>query len=171
MSGGASAIPGHVAAPAGNGGESEARRLVVRLSALDLRPLPTAVPCARLHTRNVLLAWDLADVAEDTELVVSELVTNAIRATLEAAAGAELLPVRLRLSARTNPRGQVRGVQVEVRDSAGPLPEHRRDAPSDEPGGWGLVLVAALSARWGSYPAGDGGKVVFAVIGREASRG
>jgi anti-sigma regulatory factor (Ser/Thr protein kinase) len=171
MSGSASAIPGHAAAPAANGGESEVSSLVVRLSALDLRPLPTAVPCARLHTRNVLLAWDLADVAENTELVVSEIVTNAIRATLEAAAGAEPLPVRLRLSARTNPGGQVRGVQVEVWDSAGPLPGHRRDAPPDEPGGRGLVLVAALSARWGSYPAGDGGKVVVAAIGREASHG
>jgi hypothetical protein len=41
-----------------------------------------------------------------------------------------------------------------------------RGAPLDEPGGWGLVLVEALSARWGCYPAREGGKVVFAVIDR-----
>jgi anti-sigma regulatory factor (Ser/Thr protein kinase) len=163
MSGGASAIHGHAAAPASDSGASGP---VLRLSALDLRPLPTAVPCARLHARNVLLAWGLADLAAETELVVSEIATNAIRATLEAEPGADPPPVRLRLSVRMDHGGRIHGVQVEVWDSSDPLPLHRRDAPPDEPGGWGLVLVAALSARWGSYPARDGGKVVFAVIGR-----
>ena len=39
-----------------------------------------------------------------------------------------------------------------------------RDAPPDEPGGWGLVLVESVSERWGSYPTHGGGKVVWAVL-------
>src|SRR6266436_2475033 len=50
-------------------------------SALVLGALPPAAACARLHARNVMCEWDLADVAEDIELVVSELTTNAILAT------------------------------------------------------------------------------------------
>jgi hypothetical protein len=53
---------------------------VLRLSALALRPLDSAVTSARLHARAVLMAGGLAGVAGDTELVVSELATNAIRA-------------------------------------------------------------------------------------------
>lgn len=166
MSSGVSAIHGYAAVPVAGSCPNDIRRPVPRVSALDFHPLPAAVPCARRHARDVLLAWGLADLADDTELVVSEIVTNAIRATLEAAAGAAPPPIRLRLSARMNHSDLIRGVQVEVRDSSDPLPLHRRDAPSEEPGGWGLVLVAALSARWGSYPARTGGKVVFAVIGR-----
>jgi anti-sigma regulatory factor (Ser/Thr protein kinase) len=166
MSVGASAIHGHATVPVSDTGAGGMRAPVMQLSALDLRPLPTAVPCARRHARDVLLAWGLADLAGDTELVVSEIVTNAIRATLATAAEANPPSVRMRLSARTDHSGRLHGVQVEVWDSSDPLPLHGRDAPPEEPGGWGLVLVAALSARWGSYPARTGGKVVFAVIGR-----
>jgi anti-sigma regulatory factor (Ser/Thr protein kinase) len=166
MGGGSSAIQGIAVVPALDDGAGEVARSVLRLSALDLLPLPTAVPCARLHTRNVLLAWGLADRVADTELVVSEIVTNAIRATLEAAAGSDPQPVRLRLSARTDHSGRIHGVQVEVWDALNSMSTQHRDTPADEPGGWGLVLVEALSARWGSYQAQDGGKVVFAVIGR-----
>src|SRR5690242_12541741 len=50
-------------------------------SQLVLGALPGAVPCARLHTRLVLAEWGLKPPAEAAELVVSELVTNAIRAS------------------------------------------------------------------------------------------
>ncbi len=45
------------------------------------------------------------------------------------------------------------------------MPQIRPDPLSDEPGGRGLVLVAALSSRWGAYRTRGGGKVVFAVTG------
>jgi anti-sigma regulatory factor (Ser/Thr protein kinase) len=166
MSGCANIIQRHTTAPVPGSGEDDVSRPLLRLSALDLRPLPTAVPCARLHARNVLLAWGLADLAADSELIVSEIVTNGIRASLEAAAGAEPLPVRLRLSAWADHSGRVQKVQVEVWDASASMPRQSRRAPLDEPGGWGLVLVEALSARWGCYPAREGGKVVFAVIDR-----
>ena len=51
------------------------------LSYLELGALPTAVPCARLHARHVLWEGGLNGLAPDSELLVSELVTNAVNAT------------------------------------------------------------------------------------------
>jgi len=129
----------------------------LRLSALDLAPLPTAVSSARLHARYVVTEWGFRAIARDCELIVSELVTNGVR---HAAQVPGRPPVRVRLS------GRGRGVQIEVWDASNDLPERGRDAPPDEPGGLGLVLVDALADRWGAYRTEGGGKVVFAVIGR-----
>jgi len=48
---------------------------------LELGALPGAVSCARLHTRLVLREWGLAALSDSTELLLSELVTNAVRAS------------------------------------------------------------------------------------------
>jgi anti-sigma regulatory factor (Ser/Thr protein kinase) len=55
-------------------------------SFLELGALPTAVPCARLHTRHVLAEWGLAALAANAELIVSELTTNAIAASADGTA-------------------------------------------------------------------------------------
>ena len=60
-------------------------------SYLELGALPTAVPCARLHARHLLWEWGLNGLAADTELLVSELVTNAVKATAERRQAAILL--------------------------------------------------------------------------------
>jgi serine/threonine-protein kinase RsbW len=159
MSGHASVVPGHPATSAPDSDAGTAFRPVLRLSALDLAPLDTAVPSARLHARHVVREWGMADLAADCELIVAELVTNAIRAGRRLPSEAVPLPVRLRLT------GRPLGVQVEVWDGSDDLPEPGRDRPGDEPGGWGLVLVAALAARWGTYRTAGGGKCVWAVLG------
>ena len=48
-------------------------------TSLPLGALPGATPCARLHARAVLHDWGLDELAEAAELIVSELVTNAVR--------------------------------------------------------------------------------------------
>src|SRR6516165_1551283 len=53
-------------------------------SFLPLGALPGAVPCARLHTTAVLWEWGMNGLSQQAELAVSELVTNAVRASLEA---------------------------------------------------------------------------------------
>jgi hypothetical protein len=63
-------------------------------SYLELRALPTAVPCAQLHARHVLQKWGLNGLAPHSELPVSELVTYAVKAT----AGRDQTTVRRRLS-------------------------------------------------------------------------
>jgi hypothetical protein len=52
-------------------------------SVLAIGALPTATPCARLHARNIACEWGLHALADTIELVVSELVTNAVKASTD----------------------------------------------------------------------------------------
>jgi anti-sigma regulatory factor (Ser/Thr protein kinase) len=127
-------------------------------SSLVLGALPTAPSCARLHAGAVLHEWGLADLAETAELVVSELMTNAVLAATELPAHTRLgLPtVHLRLLA-DNQR-----LVIEVWDHNPQAPVAKQAEPEDE-SGRGLMLVDALCERWGSEAApGWGGKVVWA---------
>ena len=134
-------------------------------SSLVLGALPTAAPCARLHVRTIMWEWGLGEAAENIELVVSELVTNAVLASCEPDGspryenGVVGLPcVRLRLSS-----DRVR-VLVEVWDE-NPRTPQPKTARMDEENGRGLMLVDALSERWGSDRVpGWGGKVVWAEL-------
>jgi anti-sigma regulatory factor (Ser/Thr protein kinase) len=109
----------------------------------------------------VLWEWRLDELREAAELVVSELVTNAIQAT----AGRQLpAPVRLRLSSD----GSRALVEVWDADSRPPQPRPMEvDGVPDlvAESGRGLLLVATLSKRWGWYPERQyGGKVVWAEL-------
>jgi anti-sigma regulatory factor (Ser/Thr protein kinase) len=158
MSGCASVAREDIARNAGSNGDAI---LVLRMSALDLRPLPGAVPSARLHTRFVVREWGFPAIAADCELIVAELVTNAVAHGTRVVTAADLPPVRLRLT------GRARGVQIEIWDAGEEMPQMRSGPPDeDEPGGRGLVLIAALISRWGAYRTKGGGKVVFAVVGQ-----
>jgi len=106
---------------------------------------PAAVADAREAASRRLTAWGLEDLAFTTELVVSELVTNAVRY-----AGG---PVGLRLI-----RENV--LVCEVSDPSNTQPRLRRARATDE-GGRGLFLVAQLTARWGSRY-GRSGKTIWA---------
>ncbi|MFF7244764.1 SpoIIE family protein phosphatase [Embleya sp. NPDC008237] len=97
---------------------------------------PEHVARARELTTAQLGAWDLDHLVFTTELVVSELVTNAVRY-------GEHGPITL---------GLVRGRDVlicEVSDPSNTQPRLRRARSTDE-GGRGLFLVAQLTSRWGS---------------------
>ena len=122
-------------------------------SRLELGAFPTAVPCARLHARHIALEWDLRALAGTTELLVSELATNAIRAS------AGLLSPVIRLCLDSDRHCLVIGVwdgndQMRARQDAGP----------DSEGGRGLLLIESLSTDWGAYRKASG-KVVWAMIG------
>jgi anti-sigma regulatory factor (Ser/Thr protein kinase) len=123
-------------------------------SFLELGALPSAVPCARLHTRHLLWEWQLTGLSEDAELVVAEIMTNAIQITQ---ADAQTAPVRLWLLAG---RAQL---LILVWD-ASPLPPVPVSTSGDEENGRGLLLVDTLSARWGHFLHHNGGKVVFALL-------
>jgi anti-sigma regulatory factor (Ser/Thr protein kinase) len=123
-------------------------------SALEFAPLPTAVPCARLHAVHVLHEWGLRSLAEDTALIVSELITNAIDASVVLP---EHPPVTLRLLASE------RSLLIEVWDQS-PLDLEPREADADAECGRGLTVVAALSDRWGWERTGQRRKVVWAEL-------
>ncbi|WP_344659696.1 SpoIIE family protein phosphatase [Catenulispora subtropica] len=116
-----------------------------RVASWDVPLSPESVAFLRAEVSRQLRAWRLNDLVFTTELVVSELVTNAIRH----ATG----PVELRLL-------RDRALICEVADGSSVSPRLRRAQTLDE-GGRGLFLVAQLSQRWGTrYTAR--GKVIWA---------
>ena len=132
-------------------------------STLPLGALPGATPCARLHARAVLYEWGLAGLAEAAELIVSELVTTAGRAS-PAPAG------RPRYDATGMPVVVLRlasdrfKLLVEVWDVIPGAPAAAHPGPDDE-SGRGLMLVAAQSDRWSwQRVPGWPGKVVWAEL-------
>jgi anti-sigma regulatory factor (Ser/Thr protein kinase) len=143
-------------------GPTARRPRYVYQSHLVLGALPSAVPCARLHTRLVLAEWDLKPLAETAELLVSELVTNAVRASAGLPARHLGLPtVQLWLSADHE------RVLIEVWDADERMPVCEQPDPSAEHGR-GLFLVETLSENWGTYrPAGYPGKIVWARCGAD----
>ncbi|HKB30489.1 MAG TPA: ATP-binding protein, partial [Streptosporangiaceae bacterium] len=105
---------------------------------------PVSVGAARTLVRARLKEWDLADLADTTELLVSELVTNALRYA----------------------RGQItvrlvreRTLVCEVLDDSAALPRLRH-AGSDDETGRGLHVVGQLAQRWGTRRTVSG-KVVW----------
>jgi anti-sigma regulatory factor (Ser/Thr protein kinase) len=125
-------------------------------SYLELGALPGAVPCARLHARQVLWEWHLEDRTDIAELIVSELVTNAVRACADLAAGAAAVRIWL-----CSDHGRL---VIQVWDPSPQLPA-RCDVDPQAESGRGLILVESLSARWGScQPPGFSGKVVWAEV-------
>ncbi|KOX01776.1 hypothetical protein ADL02_01215 [Streptomyces sp. NRRL WC-3723] len=101
---------------------------------------------ARKHVAGTLAAWGLEEAVDTTELIVSELVTNAVRH-----AGP---PVRLRLIR------QGTGLICEVSDNSCTSP-HLRWARTFDEGGRGLFIVAQLTRGWGTRHHA-GGKTVWA---------
>lgn len=135
-------------------------------SYLELGALPSAVPCARLHARQVLWEWGLRAHADSVELIVSELVTNGLRAS-EGLTGSRYAgrwtpgvpPLRLWL------RADGRRVEIQVWDG-NDKPPTPQVADVGAEGGRGLLLVEAVSTKWGSYQAEESsGKIVWAVVG------
>ncbi len=104
---------------------------------------------ARRFLRDVLLRWGLSDVEDAAQLVVSELVTNAITH------GHSDCQLRLSRSATT--------VRVEVADSGAGTPDPQPENPSGEHGR-GMHIVAVLSRAWGTESLDSGGKVVWAEL-------
>jgi anti-sigma regulatory factor (Ser/Thr protein kinase) len=122
-------------------------------SFLELGALPSAVPCARLHTRQLLWEWQLTGLGDSAELVVSEITTNAVQISR---ADSRNAPVRLWLLA-----DQAR-LLILVWD-ASPLPPVRMSTSDDAENGRGLLLVDTLSTRWDFFAHQQGGKVVWAL--------
>ncbi|WP_308315847.1 SpoIIE family protein phosphatase [Streptomyces sp. CC228A] len=109
-----------------------------------LEPEDAAPGRARRLARKALTRWGLEDLTDSVELLVSEVVTNAVRYATR--------PVTLRLL-RTDV------LRCEVGDDSPQLPRQRRARDTDE-GGRGLFLVNRLARRWGATRLSTG-KVVW----------
>ena len=133
--------------------EDDAALLVARTRALpadriaswDLPAEPEVVAGARARAAGQLAAWGLEQLTFTTELIVSELLTNAIRHAQP--------PLQVRMILDD-------ALSCEVSDGSSTAPHLRRAGGYDE-GGRGLLLVASLAERWGSRPTRTG-KTIWA---------
>ncbi|MFI9721831.1 SpoIIE family protein phosphatase [Streptomyces sp. NPDC052396] len=108
---------------------------------------PAVVGRARAEVTERLTQWGLMEAVFTTELILSELITNAIRH----ASG----PIRVRLL-------RDRSLICEVADTSSTSP-HLRHAAAEDEGGRGLFLVAQLADRWGTRYTAEG-KIIWAEL-------
>jgi anti-sigma regulatory factor (Ser/Thr protein kinase) len=133
------------------------------VTGLALAAVPTAVRCSRMLVNLCLRQWGLPSLADDSELVVSELVTNAVMATgvTEAEprwsqlAGPATIHVRVMLFEGS--------IVIAVWDRNPASPVLRQSAPDSE-NGRGLSIVAALCKRRDYFLLDGGGKCVWAEL-------
>lgn len=112
---------------------------------------PRCVGLARAELRTLLDSWGLTDVSDAALMVLSELLTNAMR-------HARVAPDQV---IETRYFREAGGVRIEVHDAARNWPKPRMP---DAYGGWGLVVVAELADRWGVEVSDGNGKSVWAVV-------
>ncbi|GGZ84473.1 hypothetical protein GCM10010389_23430 [Streptomyces echinoruber] len=140
------------------GRDDDVALLLMRYDGMAVRPLreswtvwrvPEAVRHARRFTRRTLRQWGVREETDVILLVVSELVTNALVHTDG--------PVRLYLTLLGN------RLRVAVADTSPRTPVKPTRIGWEATGGRGILLVEAMSAAWGTVPAG-GGKQVWSDI-------
>jgi hypothetical protein len=120
---------------------------------------PRSAATARRLTRDTLRDWGLPSLAEDAELIVGELVANAV--THGARTGGDCTPGQENLGLRLlRGAGEVICAVLDPSDT-GPVVK----APGcAEPSGRGLQIVDVLSDVWGWSPIAGRGKAVWAVL-------
>ena len=136
------------------------RRQPRGIASLTLAAVPSAVRCSRMFAAVTLMSWGLPDLIETAELLMSELVTNAVKSTgvldespkWSALAGLALIRVRLVLFEDS--------VIIEVVDRDRRPPVIREQRPDAE-SGRGMLLVETLSTQWDFFFPPSGGKVVW----------
>lgn len=137
-----------------------------RTARLVVRNEPGSPKTARDFALRKLGEWSLADLADDVTVVVSELVTNAVRYGLRGLPpAAQVCPIQFVLF------GHSRRLVMVVTDPSDQLP--LLEVPDPErfsEGGRGLLVVEALSSAWGWAPLTSGGKAVWAAFEFQPAR-
>ncbi|MGY0057224.1 ATP-binding protein [Streptomyces sp. LZ34] len=103
-----------------------------------MRRVPESAEVARKLVRAALTAWGQEDLIEDAVLVITELVSNAVN-------HARLESIRVVVT-----RPSEKFVRLGVVDRSRTMPLMRTDSNGDNTRGRGLLLVDALTDRWGT---------------------
>jgi anti-sigma regulatory factor (Ser/Thr protein kinase) len=106
-------------------------------ASVDLRPVARSVPAARHLVAAVLAGWDAPHDADDTALLVTELVTNVI----DHVGGEAAITLELALAQDW--------LRISVADGSSVRPVVH-ELSSENPRGRGLRLVQAIADRWGA---------------------
>jgi anti-sigma regulatory factor (Ser/Thr protein kinase) len=106
----------------------------------------SSAPSARRFAGDVITAWGLSEVADTAQLLLGEVITNAVQHTVG--------DVRVRVA---HEAGRLR---VEVIDGSDRVPDVR-PIDTDAENGRGLFIVQALADGWGYEPVETGGKTVW----------
>jgi hypothetical protein len=127
-----------------------------------LNPVPEEARAARHFVRELLNCWGLGYLSDDAEMIIAELVGNAVRHGIRTAPpvltrGATPPALRLCLLRR------IGEVMLAVTDPSNEAPAPRPPS-SDGESGRGLQIVGALSYVWGWSPIEGNGKAVWAVL-------
>ena len=129
-----------------DGEDAKGRPVITARAAATFEPVGRSVAAARGFVRDTFQGWGLTEVVDDAVVLTSELVTNAV---VHAGTSAEVICLL-----------DDEGVRIEVVDRYPerelPLTERVHRPSPDSEGGRGLLLCAALAARWGvDYTAAD----------------
>ncbi len=143
-----------------------------------LSPVPEEARNARQFVREMLTCWGLGYLTDDAELIIAELVGNAVRHGLDTArlspGGLAYRPSRGRSGGRAASSGGSSGlrlcllrrvgeVMLAVTDPSDEAPVPKAPSYTGE-SGRGLQIVGALSYVWGWSPIEGNGKAVWAVL-------
>ncbi|MEU4653926.1 ATP-binding protein [Streptomyces sp. NPDC023723] len=124
--------------------------------------MPSAVSVARKFVHQTLKHWKLEDYASDVALMMSELVSNAIKVM----GFHDRQPLPWEVTAQHVIAVQLRAIgyvlYIEAWDGS-PEEPVKQAVAADAEGGRGLHLVEALSKEWGLYRSSAGGKIVWAM--------
>ena len=135
----------HGVSLAGVGDAREGHLWAVPVIRVDLPMRPTSAREARDRLAPLLSSWPNEAARDNAVLLLSEIVTNAVRHT----EGETILITVTTMDHH---------LRVEVHDDSASMPLPR---PSDETGGLGLYLIDHLSDRWGVDQHHGGGKTVW----------
>ncbi|MEW1642029.1 MULTISPECIES: ATP-binding protein [unclassified Streptomyces] len=102
----------------------------------------------RRIVRSFLLEWGTPELSDAVELAVTELIANVVRHVPDRRCGLFLLR-------------RPAGVRVEVSDSSPQLPDLHAEFDAESENGRGLVLLDAMTDKWGVTRAAEGGKAVW----------
>ncbi|HZZ53461.1 MAG TPA: ATP-binding protein [Trebonia sp.] len=139
------------------------------MSSRPLSPVPEEARTARQFVRELLTCWDLGYLSDDAEVIIAELVVNAVRHGLRTApqAVAAAPPCAPRVAGASALRlcllRRVGEVMLAVTDPSNEAPTPRAPGWTGE-SGRGLQIVGALSYVWGWSPMEGRGKAVWAVL-------
>lgn len=119
-------------------------------------PAPASVRAARCFVGSVLAEWGLRAAYDAAEMLVSEVVTNAV--------------LHARTSFTVTVTRSAEAVRVSVSDGSPAVPAQRMYGP-DSTTGRGMRLVDTLALRWAVEPDGNGGKAVWFEVSSSGDAG